>query len=66
MHAFLKESTLNVAVVHCIGGKGRTGTVIACYLAYAGLYDSTLDALNHFAQMRSASEKGVTQPSQRR
>jgi len=24
--------------VHCVGGKGRTGTVIACYLTFTGLF----------------------------
>jgi hypothetical protein len=33
---FLRENPLNVAVVHCLGGKGRTGTVIAAYLVYSG------------------------------
>jgi hypothetical protein len=66
MHEFLKQDPCNVAVVHCIGGKGRTGTVIACYLAYAGIFEDTQSALQHFASMRSAKEKGVTQPSQKR
>lgn len=67
-----------MAVVHCTGGKGRTGinfilyffnivgTVIACYMVYCGLFETTDEALNYFAEKRSKREKGVTQPSQRR
>lgn len=71
----------NVAVVHCKvatanvgknsshflqGGKGRTGTVIACYLNFIGLFSDPLEALEFFGAKRSIIEKGVTQPSQRR
>lgn len=34
MDNWLKGDPKHVAVVHCLGGKGRTGTVIACYLRY--------------------------------
>ena len=35
---WLRACEDNVAVVHCVGGKGRTGTVIACYLLYCGMF----------------------------
>eukprot|EP01102_Stenamoeba_stenopodia_P019431 TRINITY_DN7336_c0_g1_i1.p1 TRINITY_DN7336_c0_g1~~TRINITY_DN7336_c0_g1_i1.p1 ORF type:complete len:411 (+),score=84.99 TRINITY_DN7336_c0_g1_i1:184-1416(+) len=66
MDNWLKASPQHVAVVHCVGGKGRTGTVIACYLIYAGLFQQPLDALDFFAKKRSKKAKGVTQASQRR
>mmetsp|Transcript_35767 Transcript_35767/g.89747 ORF Transcript_35767/g.89747 Transcript_35767/m.89747 type:complete len:867 (-) Transcript_35767:163-2763(-) len=66
MGDWLKLDALNVAVVHCVGGKGRTGTVIACYLIYCGMFSEPEAALNFFATRRSSIEKGVTQPSQRR
>ena len=34
MDNWLKGDPKHVAVVHCLGGKGRTGTVIACYLRF--------------------------------
>eukprot|EP01118_Nematostelium_gracile_P020170 TRINITY_DN969_c0_g2_i1.p1 TRINITY_DN969_c0_g2~~TRINITY_DN969_c0_g2_i1.p1 ORF type:complete len:261 (+),score=60.85 TRINITY_DN969_c0_g2_i1:116-898(+) len=63
---WLKASDKNVAVMHCKGGKGRTGTVIAAFLFYAGIFDTIEEAQKHFAQMRSIIENGVTQPSQKR
>ena len=49
-----------------MGGKGRTGTVIACYMLYCGLFDSPAKALTYFAERRSKIHKGVIQPSQLR
>jgi len=54
-----------VAVDHCLAGKGRTGTVIACYLTYSGMFVDPLAALDFFASKRSSTDEGVTQPSQR-
>lgn len=45
IHEYLNADPENVAVVHCIGGKGRTGTVIACYLAYSGEF-ATMDEVH--------------------
>lgn len=55
-----------VIIGNCVGGKGRTGTVIACYLLYCGLFDSPEQALTYFAERRSRISKGVIQPSQLR
>ncbi|ORA38316.1 serine/threonine protein phosphatase [Mycobacterium aquaticum] len=41
--------------VHCLGGKGRTGTVIGCLLAESGLsYD---DVIARIAELRSGTRK---------
>eukprot|EP01028_Stygiella_incarcerata_P001825 TRINITY_DN1339_c0_g1_i1.p1 TRINITY_DN1339_c0_g1~~TRINITY_DN1339_c0_g1_i1.p1 ORF type:complete len:366 (-),score=56.10 TRINITY_DN1339_c0_g1_i1:699-1796(-) len=66
MHDFLKESPSNVVLVHCLAGRGRTGTVIASYLTFSGAFDNGSEALELFAQRRSHVGKGVRQPSQRR
>lgn len=49
-----------------MAGKGRTGTVIASYLLYSGLFTTAGEALNYFACKRSLTINGVTVPSQRR
>src|SRR3989338_1175279 len=66
MDSWLQADPLNVAVVHCKGGKGRKGTVIASYLIYDGMYSDAASALDHFAEARSKKMKGVSNPSQRR
>jgi len=65
--SWLGSESENVAVIHCKGGKGRTGTVICSYFLFCGLCKSPEEAMGHFGSKRMAGEKiGVTQPSQRR
>jgi hypothetical protein len=45
-------------------GKGRTGTIIASYLLYCGLFHNAEKALEYFAIKRSNNNWGVTGPSQ--
>jgi len=66
MDRFLKEDPRNVVSIHCLAGRGRTGTVIACYMTYSGMFESGTEALDYFATKRSTRERGVAQPSQRR
>jgi len=63
---WIRADKRNVCVIHCVGGKGRTGTVISACLFFSGKYSTINDAIEHFARQRSAAGRGVTQPSQRR
>ena len=59
----MKENHQNVVAIHCNAGKGRTGTLICCYLLYAGLADTAKDAINYYGWKRFKNGKGVTNPS---
>lgn len=52
--------------VNCRAGKGRTGTIICCYLLFCGRFDSVEDVLDYYSKKRFALGEGVTQPSQKR
>lgn len=57
----------NVACVHCKAGKGRTGTIISCFLLYTEACATAEEAMAYFAQRRSVDgDLGVDHPSQRR
>lgn len=70
-HSYIQQEPSSRTVsVHCKGGKGRTGTMICCYLLYTGLKTTAEDALYHFARLRtkvgSSEFQGVQAPSQHR
>jgi phosphatidylinositol-3,4,5-trisphosphate 3-phosphatase/dual-specificity protein phosphatase PTEN len=66
MDAWLLKDERNVCAIHCKAGKGRTGTVICAYFAYASQFDTTKDALDYYGRCRTSNGKGVTIPSQQR
>ncbi|CAI5732566.1 unnamed protein product [Hyaloperonospora brassicae] len=66
IESWLEADDKNVAAVHCLTGKGRTGTVIACYLAWVGHFSNAIESLEYVAKQRQTSVEKLTIPSQRR
>ena len=58
---FLMEKKSNVVSVHCLAGKGRTGSLVNCILYVSGKFKSILDANNYYLCKRAVN---VTHASQ--
>ena len=50
---FLAADPENVIVVHCKGGKGRTGTMICVWLVESGIFTSATESLDYFGSRRT-------------
>ncbi|XP_059642922.1 phosphatidylinositol 3,4,5-trisphosphate 3-phosphatase and protein-tyrosine-phosphatase PTEN1 [Cornus florida] len=64
VYSWLSSDPKNIAVVHCMAGKGRTGLMVCAYLVYCGM--SAEEALQVYAHKRTTNNEGVSIPSQRR
>ena len=60
VRSWLHADASNVIAVHCKGGKGRTGTMICCWLLESGSFESARDALEFFGKQRTDSSVGET------
>jgi len=60
MYDFLNADPRNVAVVHCNAGKGRTGTLICCYLIFCHFVENAEQAISYYGWKRFANGRGVT------
>lgn len=68
IESWLKADERNVAVVHCLTGKGRTSTVLAAFLCWMGEagFGDVYQALEYIAECKKISTEELTIPSQRR
>lgn len=70
MDGWNRSDPKNVVVVHCKGGKGRTGVIIACYMLQTKIFDDPEQAMYHFAVKRflakNPNKTGITGMGQRR
>ena len=63
--SFLTKDKEHVICIHCLAGKGRTGTVCCILLLYAKLFLKSDDANKYFSLKRFKElDKGVQEPSQ--
>lgn len=66
IESWLDADDRNVAVVHCLTGKGRTAALISCVLTWIGEFGSPMEALQYVSDRKSMSLEHLTIPSQRR
>ena len=66
VESWLDADEKNVAVVHCLTGKGRTAALMACILTWIGEFSSPMEGLQYVAERRGISADILTIPSQRR
>lgn len=66
IESWLDADEKNIAVAHCLTGKGRTAALLACVLTWIGEFASPVEALQYIADRRGISVDFLTIPSQRR
>jgi len=64
MHEWLSRSDGHITVINCRAGKGRTGTLICCYMMFCGRFRDPDVAMKYYRIKRFTKGGGVTQPSQ--
>ncbi|XP_044936486.1 phosphatidylinositol 3,4,5-trisphosphate 3-phosphatase TPTE2-like isoform X3 [Mustela putorius furo] len=71
VNEWMSQDDKNIVVIHCKGGKGRTGTMICAYLIASGIFTTAEESLFYFGERRtdkstSSKFQGVETPSQSR
>ena len=66
IESWLDADPKNVAVVHCVTGKGRTACLLSCVLTWLGEFNSPIEALQYIADRRNTVVDYLTVPTQRR
>lgn len=66
IECYLSKDPENVIIINCKAGKGRTGTLICCFLLYTGRFSDWKLATSYYRAKRFFRGGGVTQPSQLR
>lgn len=66
VESWLDADERNVAIIHCLTGKGRTAALVACVMTWIGEFSSPMEALQYMADRRKISVENLTIPSQRR
>lgn len=66
VESWLDADEKNVAIIHCLTGKGRTAALVACVMTWIGEFASPMEALQYIADRRKITVDHLTIPSQRR
>ncbi|KAI8849172.1 protein-tyrosine phosphatase-like protein [Chytridium lagenaria] len=57
IQGWLSKDELNVAVIHCKAGKGRTGLMVCCYLLFSGQCKTAEEAMQLYGSLRTSDGK---------
>lgn len=64
---YLKNNPKGIVIIHCLAGKGRTGTLICGLLLFTHMVKSVRQVINYYSIKRFKKiNKGVQQPGQLR